>query len=129
MVRVLVMTHGDMAEGLIHSMRMLIGDMGDVDYLSLEPDMGSEELEEKLGEKLSIAPEGTQHLILCDIIGGTPFNVASRYSFKNDNIAVYYGVNLPLLIEAVMKAMDDSLSEVVKYLGTIDKITIGLSEI
>lgn len=129
MVKIIVMTHGDMAKGIIHSAKMLIGEMENVDYLSLDEDMGSEELDEKLGEKLSEAGKEAQHIILCDIIGGTPFNVASKYSFKNENIAVYYGLNLPLLIETIMKANDCTLDEIVEYLGSIEKSTIGLSEI
>ena len=129
MVKIILMTHGDMAKGILHSAKMLIGEFDNVDSLSLEEDMGSEELDEKLGEKLNESEKGVQHLILCDIIGGTPFNVASKYSFKNENIAVYFGLNLPLLVEAIMKINDHTLKEIVEYLKSIDKSSIGLSEI
>ena len=129
MVSVLVTTHGDLAAGLLHSAKMLVGEFENVHYISFEEEMGIEQLEEKIEEKLNCVNENNQWLILCDIMGGSPFNVASKFSYENSNISVFYGVNLPLLIEGIMNRENKNLKEVVEYLEGINKTTIGLSPI
>lgn len=68
---------------------------------------------------------------MCDIKGGTPFNVVSRYSFKNDNIAVIYGVNLPILIAALLEAQDEgaTLVGLTESLQKQFSESIGVSEL
>ena len=35
--------------------------------------------------------------------------MVSRYSFKNDDVAVIYGMNLPILIEAIVQCGNEGL--------------------
>ncbi|WP_066890212.1 PTS sugar transporter subunit IIA [Clostridium nigeriense] len=129
MVKVLLATHGQLAAGLVNSAKMLIGDFENVDYISFHEEMGIDQLNDVFEEKVFDISEEKQYLILCDIIGGSPFNVASKFSFENPNVAVFYGINLPLLIEAIMHSKDKNLKEVVEELLKINKDTIGLSAI
>ncbi len=129
MINILIVTHGRMAEGMCSSIKMLIGEAKNVDFVNFHEDMGQDELKEELDKKIVDVSKGNQYLIMCDIKGGTPFNVASRYSFKNANVAVFYGINLPILIEAIISREEKNLEQFVKYLQDICGTTIGLSEI
>ena len=129
MIRVLIVTHGKMAEGMIGSMKMLIGDSEKLDFVTFTEEMGQDELEEELGKKIINVSNENQYLIMCDIKGGTPFNVASRYSFKNDNVSVFYGINLPILIETIISSEGKTLMEFTQYLQKISATTLGISEI
>lgn len=131
MVHILVTSHGKMAQGMMESVKMLIGEQDDLDYVTFEPEMGAEELDELYREKIKDVSSDNQYLILCDIKGGTPFNVVSRYSFKNDNVAVIYGMNLPILIEAAMQCEnpETDLQKVTEYLQQECGSSIGLSEL
>ncbi|HEY2421055.1 MAG TPA: PTS sugar transporter subunit IIA [Neobacillus sp.] len=129
MINILVVTHGLLAEGLIHSAKMLIGDAEKLDFLSFAKDMGQEELTEALSEKMKGLSTGEQLLIFCDIVGGTPFNISSRFSFNNENIAVFYGVNLPVLVEAVLTREGKNLQELTSFLVESSKNSLGLSEL
>ena len=57
--------------------------------------------------------------------------MVSRYSFKNDNIAVIYGVNLPILIAALLEAQDEgaTLVGLTESLQKQFSESIGVSEL
>lgn len=129
MIRILIVTHGKMGEGMCSSVKMLIGETSIIDHVTFAEDMGQDELIEELDQKIVDVSKDNQYLIMCDIKGGTPFNVASRYSFKNDNVAVFYGVNLPILIESVVGSEGQSLENFTKYLREISATTLGISDI
>lgn len=129
MINILIVTHGKMAEGMCSSVKMLIGEAKNVDFVNFDKEMGQDELKEELDKKIVDVSQGNQYLIMCDIKGGTPFNVACRYSFKNDNVAVFFGVNLPILIEAIISRKEKNLEQFASYLQDICGTTVGLSEI
>lgn len=131
MIHILITSHGNMAEGMMQSVKMLVGEQEHLDYVTFGEEMGSDELDELYGEKITGVSPDNQYLVLCDIKGGTPFNVVSRYSFKNEDVAVIYGMNLPILIEAIVQCgnPDTKLKDLAEYLQQQSVTTIGLSEL
>ena len=129
MINILVVAHGQMAEGMKSSIMMLMGEPEHVNFVNFAEDIGQEELKELLDEKVVKISKDNQYLFMVDIKGGTPFNVASSYSFKNDNVAVFYGVNLPILVETIISSQDKSLAEFAQYLTEISGTTLGISEL
>lgn len=131
MLHILITSHGKFAKGLVHSVEMLLGKQENLECVTFEPDMGMDELDEIFQEKIINISDKNQYLIFCDIKGGTPFNVVSRYSFKNDNVAVIYGMNLPVLITALMEVQSgkEKLQEVTESLEQQMRGMIGLSEL
>ncbi len=115
----------------MQSVKMLMGEQDNLDFVTFDEEMGADELDELIGEKITDTSLDNQYLILCDIKGGTPFNVVSRYSFKNDNVAVIYGMNLPILVEAIIRSQSSevSLQELTSYLEQQSGSTIGLSKL
>ena len=120
MIHILITSHGGMAQGMVQSVKMLVGEQENLDYVTFDEEMGQDDVS-----------EDNQYLILCDIKGGSPFNVVSRYSFKNDDVAVIYGMNLPILIEAIVQCGNEGLKlkELAGYLQQQAGSTIGLSEL
>ncbi|MFD1780139.1 PTS sugar transporter subunit IIA [Fredinandcohnia salidurans] len=129
MINILVVTHGKMAEGIVHSAKMFTGEAESVEFLSLTEDMGQDELSDLINEKLKGVSSNEQFLILCDIMGGTPFKVSSKFSFNNDNVAVFYGVNLPILVHAILSRDGQSLNSLTTELVELSKESLGLSVI
>ena len=107
MIHVFVTSHGGMAEGTLESVEMLIGKQENLTAITFGKEMGVDELEECFQKEIVDVSEKNQYLILCDLKGGTPFNTASRFSFKNENVAVMYGMNLPLVITASLEASEE----------------------
>ena len=131
MIHVFVTSHGGMAEGILESVEMLIGKQENLTAITFGKEMGVDELEECFQKEIVDVSEKNQYLILCDLKGGTPFNTASRFSFKNENVAVMYGMNLPLVITASLEASEEgqTLKKLAESLTAQLTDTIGLSEL
>lgn len=131
MIHVFVTSHGGMAEGILESVEMLIGKQENLTAITFGKEMGVDELEECFQKEIVDVSEKNQYLILCDLKGGTPFNTASRFSFKNENVAVMYGMNLPLVITASLEASEErqTLKKLTESLTAQLTDTIGLSEL
>ena len=95
-MKIIVASHGDLCNGLIHSYSMLAGDNDYLVPISLkENDTG--QFKKNLEKLLEVNDD---FLILCDLYGGTPFNEALYFFQKYpDRIRVVAGVNLPMLLE------------------------------
>jgi len=102
--RILLLTHGGWGEMLISSAQMIIGTIDFIDEIALQPidtlreyTLRVEQYYQNLVKQLDIS----QLLIITDIFGGTPNNVAAVLAKQYpDMITVFTGLNLPLLIES-----------------------------
>lgn len=106
-MKILLVSHGGLASGLLGSFEMIAGKNECISAISLT-DEGIGEFSKQLTQYLE-NHENEQVLILCDIKGGTPFNEAYReYLAKPNQIKVISGMNLPMLIEIGVMLQDDS---------------------
>ncbi|MGL4308048.1 PTS sugar transporter subunit IIA [Cetobacterium sp. SF1] len=100
-MEIVVVTHGEMSQGLLHSCNMYYGKLHNVHAISLLQDMNINEFKKEFNE--FVDKLGNRILILCDVNGGTPYNTACEYK-KNTlekEIAVMTGVNLPMIIDSI----------------------------
>jgi len=107
MINLVIVTHGDLGEALIRATEMIAGPSEGLCAVSLMPG----ESPEGFGDKLAAALrpiEGQETILLIDLFGGTPYNVAARQVLK-ENVECLTGVNLPMLLELVM-ARDNAAS-------------------
>ncbi|KYC73250.1 PTS sugar transporter subunit IIA [Heyndrickxia coagulans] len=66
-------------------------------------------------------------IVFADLLSGSPFNTAIMKAMKDDRIKVIYGVNLGMLIEAVMnRNMGTSVDEIVQNALANGKNQIGV---
>jgi len=111
MINVVVVTHGDFGQALVRSAEMIVGAQENVRAVALLP----EESPTGFGDKLDAALadlEGQDILLLIDLFGGTPCNVASRKVLQA-NTEVITGMNMAMLIEALTSRDCMPLSELV----------------
>ena len=104
MVGILLLSHGNLAQGLLDSSKLFFGediprieaicyDIEDVDTFDWEIDQAINHLD-----------DGSGVLVMCDIYGGTPSN---RCAYKlSDKIRVVTGVNLVMLLDALGRRMN-----------------------
>lgn len=129
MINVVVATHGEMARGLQDSIRMVAGAFEGFHSIVFTEESGIDALRDQFKSVMTVIDKEHQWLILCDIMGGSPFNVASEFSYQNEDISVYYGVNLPLTIEILLSREGKSLEEMNASLTDVLPIMVGLSPI
>ena len=129
MINVVVATHGELARGLQDSVRMVAGTFEGFHSIVFTEESGIDALRDQFKSVMTVIDKEHQWLILCDIMGGSPFNVASEFSYQNEDISVYYGVNLPLTIEILLSREGKSLEEMKASLTDVLPIMVGLSPI
>lgn len=123
-MKVLLISHGELSRSLIDSTEMLVGETEGLDYLIFDKNMGIDELKDSF-IKYS---EGNEEelLIFTDIKGGTPFNVASILTNDMDKVHIFYGMNLPMIVEAALYKDEFSMDELVKQIESNISDCIGL---
>ena len=112
--KIVITTHGVFSEALKNSAEMIIGTQKDIEVCPYLEGMSLEHLQKDLKEKIG----DKKTLVLVDLFGGTPCNVAMGL-MKSENIALITGVNLALLIEAVMNLKQLNEQELLGYLQKI----------
>ena len=119
MVGVLLISHGKMAEGMLDSSKLLLGDILEkVTALGLTENMSPEQFDELLKEKINSVDEGNGVIIMCDLISGTPFNRCMLNYSTNENIKLITGMNFPMLLELLgMRFSIDDIKQI-----NIDKL-------
>jgi PTS system mannose-specific IIA component len=99
MIPVLVLTHGDLANGLLDAARIIDPHLDrETSALALPWDVDSDEASSTLRELLEGLDQGEGVLILTDMFGGTATNVALPFLVP-DHIEIITGVNLPMLVK------------------------------
>ncbi|MDO4604577.1 MAG: PTS sugar transporter subunit IIA [Helcococcus sp.] len=119
-MKLLLLSHGSFVDGIKDSYRMIVGDDSNLFSVNLADD-GIGPFTKKVHSLLDELTETEQVLVLTDVKGGTPFNVALAYQLENPNkIAVVSGMNLPMLMEIGMQ---------VEYEDNLEDLSISAIEI
>ncbi|KAF1304533.1 PTS sugar transporter subunit IIA [Enterococcus saccharolyticus] len=127
MVSILLGSHGYFAKEALASAEMIVGKQENVGVFSLEEQMDLEMIVEEARNQFDMLEKSNGVLILTDILGGTPSNVAMIIQRKNPNTNVLTGFNLPIIIEALLNR-EQNLEQLVTYLveafpSTLQNIT------
>ncbi|MCJ7622405.1 MAG: PTS sugar transporter subunit IIA, partial [Anaerolineaceae bacterium] len=100
---------------LIKSAEMIAGEAKKVLAVSLLPGESPDAFEAKVNDIMGkIDNEDT--LILIDIFSGTPYNITARQVLK-ENVECVTGVNLPMLIEAILSRDSFTVKELAEFIS------------
>lgn len=118
MIGIQVVSHGEMAEGMIDSLSMIFGDTENVIFNELERGADVDQFRAEVLKSTESIMSEDGVLILTDIFGASPYNSAMINSrdVDSDKYKVICGVNLPLLIEAVSNRSFMNIDELYKHL-------------
>jgi len=98
MVKIILVTHGEMAKALLDTAAKICSFEEDtVDVFTVSGKVDLQQISVGIKSKLDSA--GT--LILVDTFGGTSCNVAASLTHGMDNVTVVCGVNLNMLLAAI----------------------------
>lgn len=123
---IIVVTHGHWGEALIESSEMIVGHSNAIYSFPLKKGMPPEEYLTTIENHLN--PD-TDYLFLADLYGGTPANIA--FMLKNkyaDAIEIVTGVNLPIVLEAVLTVEPKTIQSLAKELADLGKEGIQVIE-
>jgi mannose/fructose-specific phosphotransferase system component IIA len=118
-----VVGHGRFAEGLLSALAVVAGEQEHLWALSNQG-RDSEELEAEIAGLLAERGAGREAYLLSDMDGGSCGQACRRLLSGGSVRAVFYGVNLPLLVEFVFlqdepfeRFVDDTVRKSHKALG------------
>jgi PTS system mannose-specific IIA component len=112
----LVVTHGRLADEMEKAARRIIGDLPHMASVSLDWDDDVADARKRIEEGIAkVAVEG-RVLILTDMFGGTPSNVALSL-LEPGRVDVVTGVNLPMLIKFANLHSVDGFDETVRRIA------------
>lgn len=113
-ISLILMSHGHMAEETLNSAKMIVGEVENVSIVQMEHDDGMEGVKEKLQNVLS-SYSNKPVLIMADLYGGTPFNVAVILGKLREHTKIIAGFNLGMVIECLTSDETD-IDKLVDYL-------------
>ena len=125
MIGILVLSHGEMAHGMIHSLQFLYGQAEGLKALCLYPEHSPADFDALVKEAVAQVNQGDGVLIFTDINGGTPANRALMLAAEMPDVEVIAGMNLPLLLAAVSSREYCCLPELVDELMEEAKLSIA----
>lgn len=115
MVGAVVLTHSFIARELIATAEYLLGKMEGIAAVSLDGMRNAMEARKIISEAIQSVDEGEGILILTDLVGGSPSNLA--FSFLNqEKIEVITGVNLPMVLTFWNYRKERGLIELAEYI-------------
>jgi PTS system mannose-specific IIA component len=97
MLGIILLSHGNFAAELLRATEMIVGPQGNVYALALNPEDNPQALAGEIKAYAGRADTGDGVLILADLLGGSPCNIAA--SLAKEGIPVITGMNMPMLIE------------------------------
>ena len=98
MIGLVLVTHGRLAEEFVAAMQHVVGPQQQISAVCIEADDDIEERRSDIVRALREVDSGEGVVILTDMFGGTPSNLAIS-TMDRPGIEVIAGVNLPMLIK------------------------------
>jgi PTS system mannose-specific IIA component len=97
MIGVVVVTHGQLATELVNAAETIVGELPRFTAVSIGWHEDTEDARTEIVEAIARVKQDDGVLILTDMFGGTPSNLA--LTFLGGDVEVITGVNLPMLIK------------------------------
>jgi len=98
MIGVVVVTHGQLATELVNAAEMIVGDLPQFTAVSIGWHDDVNDAREDIAQAIERVRSDAGVLLLTDMFGGTPSNLAMTF-LEKDRLEVITGVNLPMLIK------------------------------
>ncbi|MBC7907345.1 MAG: PTS sugar transporter subunit IIA [Rhodospirillaceae bacterium] len=129
MIGLVLVTHGRLADELVAAMEHVVGPQPNVGSVCIGPDDDMEQRRNDILERVAKCDDGAGVVVLTDMFGGTPSNLAISIMDKA-RVEVIAGVNLPMLIKLASVRHAEPLPDAVasaqeagrKYINVASKL-------
>jgi PTS system mannose-specific IIA component len=108
MIGKLILTHGGLARELVAAAQVISGRLNGFEALSLDWNDSFDEARAKVRAAIDRLDDGQGVLILTDMYGGTPSNVAVTF-LEVGKVEVLTGVNLPMVLRLACQAEEPQI--------------------
>jgi mannose PTS system EIIA component len=108
-----VVTHGNLAAELVNAAEMIVRDLPFVTAVTIGWHDTLEEAREQIAQAIERVDQGAGVLVLTDMFGGTPTNIACTF-LGSAPIEVVTGVNLPMVIKLAEQQPGETLAAIAR---------------
>ena len=109
MIGLVLVTHGRLAEEFRHAVEHVVGPQQSFETVSIGADDDMEERRREIVDAVGRANRGAGVIILTDMFGGTPSNLAISV-METGRVEVIAGMNLPMLIKLTSVRSGDDMA-------------------
>ena len=135
MIGIVLVTHGRLADELVAALEHVVGPQRAIVTVCIGPDDDMEQRRKEIVDGIARVNEGRGAIILTDMFGGTPSNLAISV-MEQAKVEVIAGVNLPMLVKLASVRVAGPLDEAVqaaqdagrKYINVASKLLADQSK-
>lgn len=122
MRKLILASHGSLAEGMLSAVKMIVGENIEIDTYGLDTYKNPIDIYEHLEKEIRKDLE-TTYVILCDINGGSVYNQLMHLC-KYQNVYIMTGMILSIVLELQLASEDEPIEELLKKVSTNAKDNI-----
>lgn len=111
-IGLVLITHGGLATEFLAALEHVVGQQEQIETLSIGPDDDDAARRQELLEAIARVDRGRGVILLTDMFGGTPANLAISI-MDEANVEVIAGINLPILVKLATVRAELPLREAV----------------
>jgi PTS system mannose-specific IIA component len=132
MIGLVLVTHGRLAVEFRSALEHVVGPQEQIEAVTIGPDDDVQQARKDIVESVKRVDSGDGVVILTDMFGGTPSNLAISV-MSQPNVEVLAGINLPMLIKLAKVRDECPLAEAVvaaqeagrKYVTIASRVLTG----
>ena len=121
-----IVTHGHLAGELLAAAEMIVGPISFITAVSIGWHDDVDAARDEVQRAITRVSQDAGVLLLTDMFGGTPTNIASMF-LDDKNIEVVTGVNLPMVIKLAGQTGHSSLPEMARHVCDLGRQGIYLA--
>ena len=120
-----IVTHGSLANELLSAAETIVGDIQHITAVSIGWHDDVDIAREEISRAIARVEVGAGVLVLTDMFGGTPTNLAC--TFLSDVVEVVTGVNLPMILRLAAQQPEETLAVIARDVREQGRKTIYLA--
>lgn len=109
MRKVLIATHGKLANGIRSALELFLGNQEELDTINAFTEGEEEDFTQSIDRFLAKVGEEDQALIFTDILGGSVNQKVVERAFEKSNVFIVTNINLPTIISLLVN--EDKMTE------------------
>lgn len=124
MIGALVVSHGHLARELLSAAEMIVGEVSYIQAVSIGWHDDVNDARKEIEKRIAEVDQGSGVLILTDMFGGTPSNIAFSFH-ESGKVDVVTGVNLPMIIKIASQREGDTVEALSKAVRDQGQLSIS----
>ena len=126
MIGALVVTHGHLGQELVAAAEMIVGEIAHIQVVSVGWHDDVNDARKEIERRITEVEHGNGVLLLTDMFGGTPSNIALSFHDPG-KVDVVTGINLPMIIKIAGQKEGETLESLARIVRDQGRSSIAMA--